>query len=110
MFFEEGKAAVMKEVNGKELRCKVRTDTTYGKKVLRCVEILKDRTGLPITSLIQEALIFFEQTTREQEMESGIILKQDLKEESDILLEEKEEKIKSSGDLLRLSMDKENGY
>ena len=97
-------------MNGKELRCTVRTDTTYGKKVLRCVEILKDRTGLPITSLIQEALIFFERSTREQEMENDIILKSDLTEERVILREEKDGEIRSSGDLLRLSMDKENGY
>ena len=100
----------MKEMNGKELRCTVRTDTTYGKKVLRCVEILKDRTGLPLTSLIQEALIFFEQSTREQEVEAEIVLKQDLKAEGVILNKEKEGEIKTSGDLLRLSMDKENGY
>ena len=55
----------MNESNVKELRSNVRTDTTYGKKVLRCVELLKDRTGLAVTNLIQEALIAYEQITRE---------------------------------------------
>ena len=102
---------MMREINGKELRCKVRTDTTYGKKVLKCVELLKDRTGLAVTNLIQEALISYEQITREYEEESGIVPEQFSKQENTISGEVKQEAPGThSGDLLRLSTDEVLGY
>lgn len=57
----------MNEKDVRELRCTVRTDTSYGKKVMKCVDVLKDRTGLTVTNLIQEALILYEKTTREND-------------------------------------------
>lgn len=97
--------------NEKEFRCKVRTDTTYGKKVLRCVELLKDRTGLAVTNLIQEALISYEQVTREKENMMGAVMEQSVGEKQDAYVEEsKEEQSTFSNDLLRLSAGDAGGF
>lgn len=56
----------MKKENQKELFCTVRTDTTYGKNVINCVEQLKDRFGLSVSRILQDALLFYELATRDK--------------------------------------------
>ena len=58
----------MKKENRKEFFCTVRTDTAYGKNVLNCVEQLKDRFGLSVSRILQDAILFYEQATRDKEI------------------------------------------
>lgn len=57
----------MSKENRKEFFCTVRTDSIYGKKVLNCVSILKNRLDLPVSRIIQDALLNYEVVTRNQE-------------------------------------------
>ena len=57
----------MKKENRKEFFCTVRVDTTYGKNVINCVEQLKDRFGLSVSRILQDAILFYEQATRDKE-------------------------------------------
>ena len=103
----------MKSQKGKELRCLVKMDTTYGRKVINCVEILKDRMGLDVSKLIQDALIAYERATRESETPQERY--DDLPEKTEQLqvaaVNSKNESMSlPANDLLRLSSDSSTGY
>lgn len=57
----------MPKENRKEFFCTVRTDTAYGQKVLNSVNRLKNRLGLSVSRIIQDALLNYEERTRAQE-------------------------------------------
>lgn len=57
----------MSKENRKDFFCTVRTDSIYGKKVLNSVSLLKDRLDLPVSRIIQDALLNYEKATRNQE-------------------------------------------
>lgn len=57
----------MSKENRKEFFCTVRTDSIYGKKVLNSVCLLKDRLDLPVSRIIQDALLNYEKATRNKE-------------------------------------------
>lgn len=54
----------MKKKNQKEICCTVNMDTSYGQHVMECMELLKDRFGLPASRIMQDALIAYESGTR----------------------------------------------
>lgn len=70
----------------------VKTNTSYGRHVLACIDKLKDRFCLPTTQLIQEALIAYEYTTRDKYPAISITGEYELKEESLVTKEEQQEK------------------
>lgn len=55
------------EKEDQRLYCTVKTDTTYGKNVLYCVEQLKERLGLSVNRILQDAILFYEASTRDRE-------------------------------------------
>lgn len=98
----------VKEVNRKnekEIRSAIKTDTTYGRKVLKCLERLRDRTGLNISQLVQESLIAYERLTREEG--EGENLAAESVTKTDVLTKTSEEPQKvvapAANNLLRLS-------
>ncbi|MBO5353024.1 MAG: hypothetical protein J6A77_06960 [Lachnospiraceae bacterium] len=95
----------MSQKNGKEIRSTVKVDTSYGRKVLTCVERLKDRTGLTISQLIQEALISYERATREEGEVENVEKEQLMKTEISPVKNEESPKnvVSSANNLLRLS-------
>lgn len=59
----------MKKENTKHIYCGIRMDTLYGKTVSDCIEQLKERLGLPVNRIIQDALVFYEHSTRGIELQ-----------------------------------------
>lgn len=51
----------------KTFYCTINTECTYGKIVMNALESLKDRMGLPVSRILQDALILYEMHTRNKE-------------------------------------------
>lgn len=56
-----------KEKQQKTFYCTINTECSYGKIVINALETLKDRMGLPVSRILQDALILYEMYTRNKE-------------------------------------------
>ena len=56
-----------KEKQQKKIYCVIDIECTYGKMVMSALETLKDRMGLPVNRILQDALILYEMHTRNKD-------------------------------------------
>lgn len=93
-----------KEKQQKMFYCTINTECTYGKIVMNALEALRDRLGLPVSRIIQDALISYEMQTRNKEcsmpcLSTDIVIQESLQARN---IPEETERTENTAELLGL--------